>query len=164
MLYYYCTYKYKTIFNVPGVRLAGEDLLVGETREPCERKFKVEDGYIMPEIIKDGYSIPDQNQENEKKYYRYEIKMNSDKFMKFAKENNATPAIVVSLLTSKAIKKVCHNIDKPIITNMASNMRQALGMNNTYKNCVNSVYLPYDKKIESLSFKEQATAYRKMIK
>lgn len=160
LIYYYCAYKYETIFKASGIRLAGEDLLEGETKEPCEKKFEVKDDFIMPEIIKDGYDI---SEENEDKYYRYEINVNSDEFMKFVKENNATPAIAVSLLMSKAIRSACHEVDKPIITNMASDMREALGMDNVYKNCVSSVYLPYSNSIENLSFKEQATLYRKMI-
>lgn len=59
----------------------------------------------MPEIVKDGYALPE-NANEVSNYYRYEININRDKFMALAKENNATPAILVALLASKSIKKL----------------------------------------------------------
>jgi len=165
LLYYYCTYRYKTKFNVKDVRLAGEPLLPGETKEPLgDGKFDV-GSTTLPEIIKDGYALPDaMNQDGEKKYYRYEMNINYENFLKFAKENNATPSIVIALLASKAIKNIYPEADKPILCNLASNMRKELDLDHTHKNCVSSVYLPYSADLEKLSLEEQSTAYREMMK
>jgi hypothetical protein len=165
LLYYYCTYRYKTKFDVPDVRLAGEPILPGETKEPFgDGKFDVCDT-TLPEVTKDGYALPDaMNQDGQKKYYRYEVNINHENFIKFAKEHNGTPSIVIALLASKAIKNIYPEADKPILCNLAMDMRKELNLNNTFKNCVGSVYLPYSNKLEKLSFEEQATAYRKMVK
>jgi NRPS condensation-like uncharacterized protein len=165
LLYYYCTYGYKTKFYLPDVRLAGEPLLPGETKEPFgDGKFDVRDT-TLPEVTKDGYALPEvMNKDGEKKYYRYEVDINHENFMKFTKEHNATPAIVIALLASKAIKNIYPEADKPILCNLASDMRKVLSLDNTFKNCVSSVYLPYCTNLEKLSFEEQAMEYRKMVK
>jgi len=165
LLYYYCTYQYKTKFNVKDVRLAGEPLLLGETKEPLANgKFDVGET-TPPEIIKDGYALPDAvNQDGEKKYYRYEVNINYENFIKFAKDHNGTPSIVIALLASKVIKNIVPEADKPILCNLASNMRKKLDLDHTHKNCVSSVYLPYTADLQKLSFEEQATTYRNMMK
>ena len=87
LLYYYCTYRYKNKFYVPDVRLAGEPLLPGETKEPFDgKKFDVGDT-MLPKVTKDGYALPESiNQDGERKYYRYELNINHEKFINFAKE------------------------------------------------------------------------------
>lgn len=163
LIYYYCCLKYNRTFDSKGIRLAGEPLLPGETTEPFgESKYEVTDTK-MPEIIRDGYRLPE-NQEEVTNYFRYEVNINHDDFMKIAKENNATPAILLSLMCSKAIKDLYPDADKPIVCSMASDLRKELGLENTHKNCVSSLYLPYSDEFDQLSLKEQATQYRTIIK
>jgi len=163
LIYYYCCLRYNKTFDATGIRLAGEPLLPGETMEPFgDSKYDIGNTQ-MPEIIKDGYSLPE-NANEVSNYYRYEININRDKFMAFAKENNATPAILVALLASKSIKKIHLDTDKPIVCSMASDMRKELGLENTHKNCVGSLYLPYTEVVEKLSLNEQATLYREIMK
>jgi hypothetical protein len=83
--------------------------------------------------------------------------------MAFARENNATPAILVALLASKSIKTLHPDADKPIVCSMASDMRKELALDNTHKNCVSSLYLPYTEVLETLTLTDQSTAYRKHI-
>lgn len=164
LIYYYCTYKYNDKFNAQDIRLAGENLLPKETEEPYGNGRIEVNETNLPKVYKDGYALPDSiNSVNNNKYYRYEIKINHKNFMKFTKENNATPAIVIALLVSQAIKNIYPNAEKPIICNVASDLRNGINMDNTFKNCVGSVSLPYIDKFEKLSFKEQVSVYRKMI-
>lgn len=163
LIYYYCCLKYQKTFDAVGIRLAGEPLLPGETMEPLgNRKYDVSN-IALPEIIKDGYLLPEHSQESNK-FYRYEMNINRDKFMAYAKEHNATPAILIALLASKTIKQLHPDGDKPIVCSMASDMRKELGHDNTHKNCVHSLYLPYTEEVENLTLKEQASLYRKIIK
>lgn len=163
LLYYYCCLRYNKVFEAKGIRLAGEPLLPDETKEPYGNvKYEVENTQ-MPEIIKDGYALPE-NENEVTHYYRYEINLNRDKFLAFAKQNNATPAILVSLFASKAIKRLHPDAQKPIVCSMANDMRKEVGLENTHKNCVGSLYFPYTNEVEKLSFAEQATLYRKIMK
>lgn len=163
LIYYYCCLRYNKAFAATGIRLAGDPLLPGETTEPLGNgKYEIGNS-PMPEIIKDGYSLPE-NANEVSHYYRYEINIKRDPFMAFAKENNATPAILLALLASRSIKRLHPDADKPIVCSMASDMRQELGLENTHKNCVGSLYLPYTEAVEQMPMKEQATLYRAMLK
>lgn len=163
LIYYYCTLKYNRMFNVPDVRLVDEPLLKGETAEPLGESLELKEKQI-PQIYKDGFALPDSiNSVGQNKFYRYEVKIRQDNFIKFSKANNATPAITIALLASKAIKKIYTDTDKPIVCNLASDLRKGIRMDNTFKNCVGSISLPYLDEFENLPFREQAAAYRKMI-
>lgn len=163
LIYYYCCLKYNQVFDPKGIRLAGEPLLPGETAEPFEEaKYEVTDTK-MPQIVRDGFALPEHSEEVAK-YFRYEININHDEFMKVAKENNATPAILLALMCSKAIQTLYTDADKPVVCSMATDLRKELGIENTHKNCVSSLYFPYTNEFNQLSLKEQATEYRSIMK
>lgn len=163
LLYYYCCIRYNQAFDSTGIRLAGEPLFPDETKDPFrDSKYEIRNT-PMPEIIKDGYVLPE-NTNEVSNYYRYEININRGKFMAAAKGNNATPAILIALLASKSIKKLHPDADKPIVCSMASDMRKELGLENTHKNCVSSLYLPYTEAVGQMPLQEQATLYRDIIR
>jgi hypothetical protein len=163
LIYYYSTLRYTVDVATAGVRLAGEPLLPGKTEEPFGHSMYEVGDTPAPQIIRDGYVLPE-NGEPVSSFYRTEINVNRDQLLAFAKQNNATPAILVALLASKAIKTLHADADKPIVCSMASDMRAELGLENTHKNAVSSLYLPYTDELEALSLTEQATAYRATIK
>lgn len=53
--------------------------------------------------------------------------------------------------------------DKPINANIATDMREALEVPNTFKNCVNSTILPYSRDLAEKSLAEQAAEYRRLL-
>jgi len=162
LIYYYCCLRYHRAFDSAGIRLAGEPLLHGETDEPFGNSRYAAGDAPAPHVIKDGYALPE-NADAVTTHARYEINIVRDPFLAFARENNATPAILVALLASRAIKELHPDADKPVVCNMASDMRKELGRENTHKNCVSSLYLPYTEAIEGLPLRDQATAYREYI-
>lgn len=163
LIYYYCCLRYTSNLDATGVQLVGDPVLPGETQEPIGNSMYEFDANNLPQVIKDGYALPE-NAEEVQNYYRHEININQEQFIKYAKENKATPAIMIALLASGSIKELHPDADKPIVCSMASDYRKELGFDNTLKNCVGSVYLPYTEEIEKLSLSEQATLYRGFIK
>ncbi len=164
LIYYYCCYKYNQILSAPGVRLASEPLLPNETVEPLKNSYSVTAETELLKIVKDGFALPESPQSlGKNNYYRYEIKLEQSSFMQFAKENKATPAIVMALFVAKAIKKVHPNLEETIVGNLASDLRNGIHMENTFRNCVGSIELPYSSDFEQLTFKEQSCAYRELI-
>ena len=84
--------------------------------------------------------------------------------MSVCKEKGATPVILLSHAASRAIAALYPSYDKPINANIATDMREALGMQNTYKNCVRSMVLPYTREIADLPLKEAAAQYREFLR
>ena len=162
LIYYYCCLKYNKVLDSTGIRLAEDPLLDKETAEPFEKEFFNIDKENVFEISKDGYRLPETTEEKEN-HYRTEINIDKSKFIEFAKAHNATPAILLSMIVSSSIKKLHPTLDKPIVCSMATDYRQAIGMNNTHKNCVGSIYLPYSDETENMSLSEQATMYRELM-
>ncbi|PXA67168.1 hypothetical protein [Cryobacterium arcticum] len=162
LIHYYCSLRYHRVFDSTGIRLAGEPLLPGETEEPFgASRYDVGDTPAA-QVIKDGFVLPEHADEVSA-YYRHEISIDRARFLAVAKQNNATPAILVALLASTAIKNLHPDADKPIVCSLASDMRAELGLTNTHKNCVSSLYLPYTEELAGLPLTEQATRYREDI-
>ena len=166
LIYYYCCFRYNNTDKIEGIRLADDDLLEGETDDPFTKTYDYDESKKFIEIPREAFRL-EENKAGEtvysRRYYRYEIKLDHDNFMTVCREYNATPAIMVALATSKAIADIYPDYDKPINANIATDMRRALGAENTYKNCVLSMILPYDRQFASLPLKEQATKYRELL-
>ena len=104
--------------------------------------------YEDPQVIKDCFALPEYSDQMEDEDYRTEIEIDAGDYMTFAKKVNATPAILLSCLFSKAIYRCNPQLDKPIVCSMATDMRRELGILHTHKNCVRSMYLPFTAKDE----------------
>lgn len=163
LIYYYCCLRYNESLDATGIRLVGEPLLPGETTEPLGHTPYAIDENKLPKIVKDGYILPE-HAEEVTHYYRHEININKAQFMAYAKAHNATPAILLSLLASSTIKSLYPDGDTPIVCSMATDYRKDLGLDNTHKNCVGSIYLPYTQEIQELSLSQQTALYRNMMK
>ena len=158
LYYYFCILDSRT-YDAPGVRKSTEPLYADETAEPFSKKYSFS-SYEKPKIIKDGFALPEYEEQMEDEDYRYEIELNAEDYIRTAKEINATPAILLSYFVSKAI--LIHNpeIDKPIVCSMASDMRKGLELSHTHKNCVGSIYLSFDQEDDARNMADLCSRYR----
>lgn len=164
LIYYYCKMKYKTKEVPEGVRLKKDPLLPGETADPFVSEYEFDNNKEFISLSRDAYALPENKIVNKLTNYRYEVKIPLAKFMKVCKENNATPVILLSIMMCKGIAKLYPDYDKTINANIAADMREALDVPNTYKNCVKSMILPYSRDFARLSLREQSTQYRELLK
>jgi hypothetical protein len=164
LLYYYCRTRYHNTENelIPGIRLANEALLDGETTDPFLEFYEVAENEF-PKVSRDGFSLDENVKIDGDTYYRYELLVGHDEFLAFTKANNATPSIALALTMNRAVKNLYPDFDKPIICNMASSIRRALVCENTFKNCVKSISFPYSLEFSELPLSEQATEYRRLL-
>jgi hypothetical protein len=161
LIYYYCCQRYDKNLKGNGIRLADDPLFPGETDDPyAVEEYKVE-AFDAPKVISDGYALP--QVVGEASSYRCDINISKDKMLSYAKAHGATPAILLALLMSKAIKTVHPDTDKPIVCSMACDYRYALGCENTHRNCVGSVYLPFTNELAELPVEAQAAKYREYV-
>ena len=164
LIYYYCGLAYGRKPCPEGVRLAEESLLPGETADPFQKEYSFNQDKEFISLSRDAYAIPENVAAEEVTNYRYEFKIYGDEYIKVCKESHATPAILLALLMSKGIAELYPDYDKPIHANLAADIRDALNVPNTFKNCVMSMALPYDREFAKKSLSEQAEEYRHILK
>lgn len=163
LIYYYCSYKYNNTERIDGIRYSDSKLLDGETADPFLQEYDYDKNKKFISLSRDAFHLPENKIVESKINYRYEMKIPHGIFMRVCKENNATPVILLSLLMNKAIADIFPNYEKPINANIATDVREALGFPNTFKNCVKSMILPYNAELSNLSLVEQATKYRELL-
>ncbi|MBQ8293656.1 MAG: hypothetical protein IJX78_07655 [Bacilli bacterium] len=163
LIYYYCQLKYRSKASAKEIRLAEEPLLLGETTEPNLGSYSYDENKEFINISRDAYAISENVIEEHETDYRYDLQVSASSFMKICKENHATPVILTSLLVSKGITELYPDFDKPINANIAVDIREALDLPNTFKNCVRSMPLPFDRTFLSMTLKEQAEKQRMIL-
>ncbi len=163
LIYYYCKLKYNSKATADGIRLANSALLENETTEPNLSGYTFDETKKAVEVSRDAFSLPENVKEEHDTDYRYEIIIDAVSFMKTCKENKATPAVLISLLLSKGIATLYPDFDKPINANLAVDIREALDLPYTFKNCVRSMPLPFTKEFLSMPLSMQAKIQRELL-
>lgn len=163
LIYYYCQLKYKSNASSENIRLSNSKLLDGETTEPNLSGYDYDENKETVQISRDAYAIPENVIEEHDFDYRFEIVISAKEFMKVCKDNHATPVILTSLLTSKGIANIYPDFDKPINANIAVDIRDALDLPNTFKNCVRSMPLPFSRDFLVMPIAEQAERQRSLL-
>ncbi len=162
LLFNYLRLRFRAKIRRPGGRFTGQRIRIEEYTDPFAAETYSIEEKNFPEVNRDGFALPETGLS--KTYYKCRYVLDCEELMKVVKECKATPAIYVALLFQKVIKSLNPDAEKPIICNMASDMRAALDKEETFKNCVSSIYLPYTDETEKLSIEEQANHYRQLIR
>lgn len=162
LVHYYCLLRHDQTLDPTGIRLAGEPLLPGETLEPFGATPLPVDPSAVPVIDKDGYHLPECDHPSDSSH-RYEFTIDRQAFLDHARSIGATPAILLSLLVSAGIRAVHPDADKPIVCSLATDMRAALGADNTHRNTVGSIHLPQTAHDATLPLPEQAHHLRDLM-
>ena len=163
LIYYYCKLKYKSKASAEGIRLSSSALLPNETTEPNLGSYTYDESKSDVPVSRDAYAIPENVVEEHDTDYRYDIQIPASSFMKVCKENRATPVILTSLLLSEGIASLYPDFDKPINANIAVDIRDALDLPNTFKNCVRSMPLPFSRDFLEMTLSERAEKQRAIL-
>ena len=163
LIYYYCKLRYKSRASNDGIRLADSPLLPNETAEPNLGSYTYDESKSDVPVSRDAYAIPENVVEEHNTDYRYDIQIPASSFMKVCKENRATPVILTSLLLSEGIASLYPDFDKPINANIAVDIRDALDLPNTFKNCVRSMPLPFSRDFLEMTLSERAEKQRAIL-
>lgn len=163
LIYYYCNLRYKVVRPADGVRLAEDPLLPGETADPFAEPYAYDDSREFPQFSRDAFAVSEIGELPGETDYRYEVTVPHGEFMEVCKAYHATPVILLALLMNHGLAALYPDYDKPIHANIAADIRKALDLPNTYKNCVCTMVLPYDRDFSSLTVKEQAEEYRQLL-
>lgn len=163
LIYYYCKLKYRSKAKSDGIRLADSPLLPNETTEPNLGSYSFDESKEPVNVSRDAFAIPENVIEEHDTDYRYDVQLPASAFMKVCKENHATPAILTSLIVSEGIAELYPAFDKPINANFAVDIRDALDLPNTFKNCVRSMPVPFEREFLSMTLSERAERQRAIL-
>ena len=166
LMYYYLNlrYRYNNV-RIPDVRLVGEGMLEGETADPVNEGNLEFDKTKVYQADRTAFAIPEvQNGEDAGGMsWRYEITFNVNDVMKVCKDNNCTPAILMTILMQKGVKNINPDAAEQILCSMSCDWRESIGLPNTFRNCVSSIYLPYGKNEEEMDLHTLGTHFRALI-
>lgn len=162
LLYDYCCQKYHKKFSAEGIRLTGEPILPEETMEPFSTEYYEVDETAVQPIEKDGFALPESTGMPENCYHT-EFILDESRFVDGAKAVHATPAIFLAMLLSECVLELNPQAEKPVICNMAMDLRTAVGMEQTHRNCVGSAYLPFIPEDQQHGKEELAKKYRELL-
>lgn len=152
-------------YRVPDLRVPGENLLDGEMADPVESGNFDFDPAKVTRVDRTGYALPEVlgGTGQGGKSYRFELVFGSGNVMGVCKEYGCSPSVLFCIMMQRAVRYVHPEADKPIVANVICDWRQAIGLPNTFRNCVTSVYLPYDETRASLSDKELGCHFRELL-
>ncbi len=159
LLFYYCAYRYNSADPGEGIRKSDQPLMEGETAEPFAGAYSYDESKKFPEFAREAFSLPDKDEGDT----RFELVMPRDQFLSACKSIHASPAIFIALCMNKSIAGLFPDFDRPIHANIAADMRAALDVPNTYKNCVRTLILPYDRQFAAKPARDQAEEYRALL-
>ena len=142
LLYDYCCQKYHKKFSSEGIRLPGEPIPEKETVEPFTREFYEVDETAVQQVEHDGFALPESTSVPEGCYHS-EILLDENTFVQAARAIGATPTLLAAMLLSRCILELNPQAEKPVVCNLAMDLRSAIGKELTHRNCVGTAYLPY---------------------
>ena len=162
LLYDYCCQKYHKKFSSEGIRLPGEPIPEEETVEPFTREFYEVDETAVQQVEHDGFALPESTSMPEGCYHS-EILLNENTFVQAARAIGATPTLLAAMLLSRCILELNPQAEKPVVCNLAMDLRSAIGKELTHRNCVGTAYLPYTAQDKTAAPEELARRYRELL-
>ena len=162
LLYDYCCQKYHKKFSSEGIRLPGEPIPEEETVEPFTREFYEVDETAVQQVEHDGFALPESTSMPEGCYHS-EVLLDESTFVQAARAIGATPTLLAAMLLSRCILELHPQAEKPVICNLAMDLRSAIGKEQTHRNCVGTAYLPYTAQDGTAAPEELARRYRELL-
>ena len=164
LIYEYCRRHYGSAAEAPGVRVSGQAAVPSEWAEPCGGKYSVDRQALnrVEGLARKGFALPET--EGEKAAHRrYELRFSQDDFMALCHRYGASPVIMLSIMMSRAIRAIYPEAGAAINSNFPVDAREALGVGETYKNCVKSISLPFGEKEQGMSTEALSKHYRELL-
>lgn len=167
VLYLYLTEKYGESLDPEGIRLPDSALLPGETAFPQPEDLKNAEpfmqysggsGYFLSQDYREAAQNPEVSGNG---YYCMEIEQSE--FMDYVRENDSSPATIVSVFMFQALNSL---LDKeiPVITcGMAHNFQAQVGCQDSYKDLTRTLHLKYTREMAKWPTDMLGTVTRGMV-
>lgn len=160
LLYYYGKFRYDEDIQMEGVNLADSPIDPAESEDPfCKPlpkggKMKLLLSPLKPMKLHKMGLVRTQRPQIRC------IQLDEQRFIKWCKENDATPNTALSLLMARAVKKIHPDSQKSIVAGVCCDLRQALQAPKSHLSLVHFVHMKYDDKLAKMPFDQQCIVFR----
>lgn len=167
VLYHYYCLKDGVEYDPLGIRTEKTQMTEAETFEPCSKMYEVSPDFKMPERKEQAapYHLPEIGGDSAGDVLEYGFRLPSDAFMRFVKENGASPSVMIAVLVGEAIRRVHPDANAVIQANLPVSVRRMLGCEETFKNCSSRAMLPVSgTPMDALPFAQRSAQLRSILK
>ena len=164
LLYYYCKAAFDPTLSTEGVRVVGDPIPPEEYTDPFPRKIpKGCRALSKRPLFQSAFHIKDDRRVHTGEKFRCRIKIDESELMKFCRVNDGSPAVLVSVVLSRAIARLNPDAKRPILAGIALNLRPAFDAPLAHHSLTDILSLEFTKKLQSHSFEMQNTAFRSQV-
>jgi len=162
LLLYYCSRRYNKTLSEEGIRTTKDDIPLEEWECPVMKAVNLPTPkrYEMPPALN---PITAANLRTEEISTVYSVLTAESDFMKFNRDNGASPGTMAALLLSRSIAKLFPNSRDIICIVLSVNQRKALRAPLAHQSLVGGALLEYWEDLRHLPLREQIKAYREMV-
>ncbi len=131
-----------------GFKLPGDPIPESETGDPFVGiDFdSVEAPLYEKEPIQDYYRFNTSSEENQHIHY---LKMPVKDVMRYCRENDGSPNVLISVLMSRAVRRIDHDSKLPVTVSVAIDHKAMLGNHDNYRMFANAYAIDFSKERES---------------
>ncbi|MBQ1536575.1 MAG: hypothetical protein IIZ62_08120 [Ruminococcus sp.] len=144
LLFVYLSKKTGVSFPAQGFRLPGSEAPLSETGDPFAAvdTDSIQGPFYQKEPTQDFYRLPSRTGEADHIYY---LKMPVSAVMKYCKENDGSPNVLMAVLIARAIRRVDPISEKPVTVSVAIDHKSMLGNSENYRMFANAYELDFPK-------------------
>ena len=144
LLFVYLSKKTGASFPAQGFRLPGSEAPLSETGDPFAAvdTDSVQGPLYEKKPTADFYRLPSRTGEADHIYY---LKMPVSAVMKYCKENDGSPNVLLAVLIARAIRRVDPQSEKTVTVSVAIDHKSMLGNSENYRMFANAYELDFPK-------------------
>lgn len=162
VLYHYCLYRYGGSLESPGLFDLSAEPDPGEYADPFSFARMPENASELS-LPREAFVLPEPRVPSGASQTLYTIDMPQSAFVKYTKSVDGSPAVMSALFLCRAIDRVHPEHVQPVMVQMPTDMRGALGCRRTAQYAIEPIYLFYDDRLRRMPLDRQATSFRGMV-
>ena len=159
ILFCYLSKKTGQKFDTAGFRLPGDVIPERETGDPFADLDvdSAEAPLFQKEPAKDFYRFEQGTRDDWQVFY---LKLPEDQVMRYCRENDGSPNVLISVLLARAIRRIDPDSEKTIIADIAIDHKALLGNTENYRMFANTAEISFPKKREDDDIMKACTIAR----